>query len=80
MIKDLLTGIFTKDHECRTTIYEILEHPWVTNDGEEPVSLDLQQSEDQSADLSDSFKDFRGTNERVENQRRKWEEWVTRDQ
>ena len=44
-IKDLLIQIFNKDQNQRLTIYHILEHPWVTNNGQEPVDLDLQKSD-----------------------------------
>ena len=52
-IKDLLTQILNKDQNLRVTIYDILQHSWVTNNGKEPVDLDLErQSSKGSFDTS----------------------------
>ena len=38
---DLLTKMLDKDPDCRIGIYEIINHPWVTDDGQHVVDLDL---------------------------------------
>ena len=39
-LKALLTRIFEKDPERRITIYDLLDDPWVTSDGQNLVDLD----------------------------------------
>ena len=39
-LKALLSRIFEKDPERRITIYDLLDDPWVTNDGHNLVDLD----------------------------------------
>jgi len=39
--RDLLSRILEKDPTKRATIYELIEHPWITNDGLSPKKLEL---------------------------------------
>ena len=41
-LKALLNRIFEKDPERRITIYDLLDDPWVTNDGQDLVELDCE--------------------------------------
>ena len=49
-VKDLLQKIFVKDPEERITLMDILDHPWITRDGQSIIELDLSSlsSQDQS--------------------------------
>lgn len=40
-LKQLLTRIFDKDPDKRIDIYDMLDDPWVTDDGQNLVDLDL---------------------------------------
>ena len=44
-LKNLLARIFEKDPEKRISIQEMLEDPWVTENGANSVNLDMIQSE-----------------------------------
>ena len=49
-LRDFLLKIFEKDPDNRINIYEMLDHPWVTRDGQSVIDLDLDTltSEDMS--------------------------------
>ena len=42
-LKDLLLRMFEKDPDKRIGIYDIIRDPWVTQNGEETVDLDLEK-------------------------------------
>ena len=42
-LKGLLLRMFEKDPDQRIGIYDIIQDPWVTRDGEEMVDLDLEE-------------------------------------
>lgn len=56
-VRDLLQKIFVKDPDQRITVIEMLEHPWITNDGEDVISLGLETvtSNDQ---ISEQYKEM----------------------
>lgn len=49
---DLLKGLLDKDESKRMTICQILQDPWVTQNGQDPVDLDLSQTNDDDGDCS----------------------------
>jgi [calcium/calmodulin-dependent protein kinase] kinase len=38
-LEDLIKKILIKDPEKRYTIAEIKQHPWITNNGKEPMAV-----------------------------------------